>query len=589
MKISVLGGGVVGVCAGYFLARDGHEVTIHERRDALATEASWGNGGLISPSDAYAWASPAALKMAVRSLYRSDLGIKYQIRLDPRLWLWSLKFLTQCTSAAARRNTAVKFRLLRYSLDTLNRIVADTGIRYDGLSGGILYYFRTEAGIREGASHAALLREMGLPIEVLDRAGLVKVEPMMARVPNLAGGLYSPTCQTGDSNLFAVNLAAWARDNLGLRIDLGRKLTRIVAEGGRVAKVESDRGDIIADAYVLAAGAESVFLGESAGLKLPIYPVKGYSATLPVRDPARIPGRAIVDEDKLIAITPMGDRLRATASAVFGGFDRSHRPEDFATIRALVGDLFGDAVRLGRGAILDRIPADDPALGADPGPVAPVQPVPRYRPRPCRLVDVRRLGPVRRRYRRRARARDRYRRTDDRPDRARRDGMPEPLDPLELARHLRSLRKIRRGRGGGETMPGRSLPGHRPASERRRNSRLALGPGDQPGPRPPLPGGGRIGRRPAKVTRIRCDAIKLPEHNRCGRPPRGGHSPSRLGFGVLPRSPGDHWKARTGRLPLRRVRGRAGRSRARNGRRPAPSGRPPGMPPRRGSAATAGW
>lgn len=153
MKIAVLGGGVVGVTTAWCLARDGHEVTLIERREALATEASWGNAGLISPSDAYAWASPAALKMAVKLLYRSDLGISYKLRLDPRLWMWSLKFLTQCTHAAADRNTRIKFRLLRYSLDCLNAIVAETGIEYSGLRGGILYYFRSPEGLRAVSQH----------------------------------------------------------------------------------------------------------------------------------------------------------------------------------------------------------------------------------------------------------------------------------------------------------------------------------------------------------------------------------------------------------------------------------------------------
>jgi D-amino-acid dehydrogenase len=278
------------------------------------------------------------------SLYRSNLGIKYQLRLDPRLWLWSLKILTQCTAAAARRNTEVKFRLLRYALDQLNQVVAETGIAYEELSHGILYYFRSASGLAAAADHAAILRDLGLPLELLDRDAVMALEPVLARAPEIAGALYSPTCQSGNCNLFATSLADWAMAHLGITIELSATIRRIVAERGKVVRVETDKGEITADAYVLAAGAESVLLGESAGLRLPIYPVKGFSATLPILDPARIPGRSVVDEDKLIAITPMGDRLRVAASAVFGGFDAGHRPSDFASIEALVADLFGDAV-----------------------------------------------------------------------------------------------------------------------------------------------------------------------------------------------------------------------------------------------------
>ena len=135
MRVAVLGAGVVGVATAYFLAKDGHEVTLVERQEKAALETSFGNAGLYSPSDAYAWASPDALKMAVKSLYRSDLGIKYRLRLDPRLWLWSLKFLLQCTHGAAHRNTLTKLKLLRYSLECLDRVVADTGVSFRGISG----------------------------------------------------------------------------------------------------------------------------------------------------------------------------------------------------------------------------------------------------------------------------------------------------------------------------------------------------------------------------------------------------------------------------------------------------------------------
>ncbi len=344
MKVAVLGAGVVGVATAYYLARDGHEVTLVDRRDKAAVETSFGNAGLYSPSDAYAWASPDALKMAVKSLYRSDLGIKYKIRLDPQLWLWSLKFLTQCTHPAARRNTLRKLRLLSYSKDCLDEVVAETGVGFDGLKRGILYYFRSPDGLTAAEHHMSILRDQGIELETVGRDRMLELEPVMRRAPEVAGAIYSPNCQSGDSHKFANGLAGWCVANKGATLRYGTTIRRLVAEGDRVVRAETDRGAVEADAFVLAAGAESVFLGRDVGISLPIYPVKGFSITAPMTRPEDGPTRSLVDEDRLVAMSPFGDRLRAASSAVFGGYDYGHRPEDFASILETVRYLYGDAV-----------------------------------------------------------------------------------------------------------------------------------------------------------------------------------------------------------------------------------------------------
>ena len=344
MKVAVLGAGVVGVATAYYLARDGHEVVLIERRAKAAEEASFGNGGLVSPSDSYAWASPDALRMAVKSLYRSDLGIKYKLRLDPRLWIWSLQFLGQCTNAAAGRNTLVKLRLISYAKDCLNEVVAETGVDYDGLSRGILYYFRSPEGLKAAGHHMGILRDQGLPLETVGRERMLELEPVMARAPEVAGGIYSPDCQTGDSHKFANNLADWCAARKGATLLYDTPIRRLVVEGDRVVKAQTDHGDVAADAFVLAAGAESVFLAEEIGIRLPIYPVKGFSITAPLVRPEAGPRMGLVDEDRLVAMSPLGGRLRAASSAVFGGFDYGHRPQDFRTILEITRQLYGDAV-----------------------------------------------------------------------------------------------------------------------------------------------------------------------------------------------------------------------------------------------------
>lgn len=344
MRVAVLGAGVVGVATAYYLARDGHEVTLVERRAKAAEEASFGNGGLLSPSDAYAWASPDALKMAVKSLYKRDLGIEYQIRLDPRLWLWSLRFLAQCTSSAARRNTLIKLRLLSYSLACLNEVVAETGVDYDGVSRGILYYFRAREGLQATEHHMGILRGQGLALETVDRDRMLELEPVLARAPDVAGAIYSPNCQTGDSHKFANNLAAWCAANKGATLLYDTPVRRLVVEDGRVVAAQTDGEDIVADAFVLAAGSESVFLAHPIGILLPIYPVKGFSITAPLTRQDAGPRMGLIDEDRLVAMSPFGGRLRATSSAIFGGYDYGHRPKDFRTILETCRALFGDAV-----------------------------------------------------------------------------------------------------------------------------------------------------------------------------------------------------------------------------------------------------
>lgn len=367
MKVAILGAGVVGVATAYYLALDGHEVILVDRHARAAEEASFGNGGLISPSDAYAWASPEALRLALKSIHRSELGLRFSPRLDPRLWLWSLRFLAQCTSGAARRNTLAKLRLLTYSKDRLNEVVANTGIDYDGLRRGILYYFRSPEGLRAADRHMAILRDQGVRLDLVARDRMIELEPVMARAPRVAGGIHSPDCQTGDSHKFANNLADWCASHRGATLFYGAPIRRLLVEDGRVTKAQTGRGDVSADAFVLAAGAESVFLARDIGIRLPIHPVKGFSITAPLTRADAAPRMGLVDEDRLVAMSPFGGRLRASSSAIFGGFDHRHRPKDFRTIIETTRGLYGDAIEFDRAVywagLRPMTPSSVPMLG----------------------------------------------------------------------------------------------------------------------------------------------------------------------------------------------------------------------------------
>ena len=341
MKILVLGGGVVGVATAFYLAEDGHEVTLVERNEQAASETSYANAGLVTPGDSYAWASPDALKTFIKSLYKPEMGIKMRPRLDPRLWSWSWKFLFECTSARARVNTLRKLRITMYSKTCVNEVTARTGIDYDAKQKGVLYFFRSQQSLDHGMAHMRLLEEHGLKIEIVDRDGLVRHDPGLEPAKDrLAGGIYSPMDQIGDSCLFSRRLAAWCAENGGVTFAYGTRITGIEAEGGRVVRVLTDKGPFEADVVVLAMGCDSPLLAEKIGVKLPIYPVKGYSATVPVGEGHVAPQIGGVDEDKLVAYSRLGDRLRLACTAEFTGYDRSYRPKDFTFLFRTAKELF---------------------------------------------------------------------------------------------------------------------------------------------------------------------------------------------------------------------------------------------------------
>ncbi|MER9891305.1 D-amino acid dehydrogenase [Mesorhizobium sp. M0119] len=344
MKILVLGAGVVGTAAAYYLASDGHEVTVIERHPAAARGTSRSNAGLVSPGDATAWASPAALKTFLRGLYNHDLGIKVRLRFDPYFFAWSLRFLRQCTHKRMRANTDVKLRLALYSRDCINAVTAETGIHYDERKKGILYFFRSQQSFDTGTDNYRYLGEHGLPIEIVGRDRLVELEPGLAGAKDkIAGGVYSPIDQTGDSSQFTQRLAAYAAEKLGVQFLYGTTVEGLDIDGDQVRAVMTSAGPITGDAVVISMGPESGLLGRRYGIDLPVYPVKGYTVTVPLEDESKGPIMGGADEDRLIGYSRLGNRLRMSSTAEFTGFDRAFKPRDFNSILNTGKDLFPGA------------------------------------------------------------------------------------------------------------------------------------------------------------------------------------------------------------------------------------------------------
>lgn len=339
MRVVVIGAGVIGVTTAYELARDGHEVIVLDRMSEPAAMTSHANAGLIAPGHAYTWASPKAPMVLLRSLYREGEALRFKPSLDPRLWAWSLRFLRNCTAARSRLNTKRKVRLCLYSQAQLGRVAEETGIDFHRRSAGLLYLFRSESSFERGAANTRILSEEGLDLKPLPMDEVVKIEPALDQAREaFAGAVYCPSDESGDARVFTRELARYLQQEMNVDFRFETAALSFDAVGRDVVALRTSAGPVRADAYVLCNGVEAPELGGALGLSLPVYPVKGYSVTFPISGRNDAPTVGGVDEDSLVAYARFGDHFRVTATAEFSGFDRSHRPQDFAgMIRAIRG------------------------------------------------------------------------------------------------------------------------------------------------------------------------------------------------------------------------------------------------------------
>ncbi|MGB8275096.1 MAG: D-amino acid dehydrogenase [Alphaproteobacteria bacterium] len=372
MKAIVLGGGVIGVTTAYCLARRGHEVTLIERGEDVATETSFANAGLVNPGHCFSWADPAAPRLLAASL----IGAETALRLSPdprlwtpRMWTWGIRFLRNCTAGRNRVNSLRMLRLAQFSRGSLDRIAAETGVAFSRRR-GLLYIHREARTLEAALRRVRLLSEHGETVELLDPDACVRLEPALAASGvAIAGALHGPNDESGDCRAFT---HALARSCLGLGVTLRYATTILALERAedRIAAAVTDRGRFIADAYVLALGSYSPKLARPLGLRLPIYPVKGYSLTLRVPEGAAAPITGGIDEGRRVAFARFGDSLRFTSTAEIAGFDTSYRESDFGPIRHTMRELFPECARfpeIQRFACLRPLtPGGPPILGATP-------------------------------------------------------------------------------------------------------------------------------------------------------------------------------------------------------------------------------
>jgi D-amino-acid dehydrogenase len=343
MKVVVLGAGVIGVTSAWYLAKAGHEVTVIDRQPAAALETSFANAGEISPGYSSPWAAPGIPMKALKWMFMEHAPLIIQPRPDWAKLSWMARMLMNCTSEAYAVNKSRMVRLAEYSRDCLMELRAETGITYDERTQGTLQLFRSEKQVAAAEKDIAVLKADGVAFEVLDADACVAAEPGLAAAKHkIAGGLRLPGDETGDCFKFTQSLADMARAQ-GVTFRHGVSIDRLVADAGRITAVHTSEGRITADAFVVALGSYSPMLVKEFGIKLPVYPVKGYSITVPIVDEARAPVSTVMDETHKIAITRLGDRIRVGGMAEIAGFDPSLSPKRQATLTHSVEDLFGGA------------------------------------------------------------------------------------------------------------------------------------------------------------------------------------------------------------------------------------------------------
>ncbi|EJD6060844.1 D-amino acid dehydrogenase [Acinetobacter baumannii] len=340
MRVIVLGSGVIGVASAYYLARQGAEVTVLDRQSGPAEETSFGNAGQISPGYSTPWAAPGIPFKAVKWMFQHHAPLA--INLDGSMWQlqWMAQMLKNCNPQSYAVNKERMMRVAEYSRDCLRELRKDTGIHYENRAKGTLQLFRKEAQMEAVQRDISVLEECGVSYELLNGNELGRVEPALANAQDkLVGGLHLPNDETGDCYLFTNALAQIAKE-LGVNFQFNQNVEKLIVEGDQIKGVQVNGKVLTADRYVLAFGSYSRDFLKPLDLQLPVYPVKGYSLTIPIVDPTFAPQSTVLDETYKIAITRFDQRIRVGGMAELSGFNLGLNEDRRATLQMVTQDLF---------------------------------------------------------------------------------------------------------------------------------------------------------------------------------------------------------------------------------------------------------
>ena len=347
MKVIVLGAGVIGTTTAYYLAKAGAEVTVIDRQPAAANETSFANAGQVSPGYSTPWAAPGIPLKAFKWMFQRHAPLA--IRLDGSLWQlkWMASMLGQCNAERYAINKERMMRVAEYSRHCLDALRQETGIAYEQRTRGTLQLFRTQEQMDAVGRDIDVLKELGVPYELLTAADLQSTEPALAHAGTpLTGGLRLPSDETGDCRMFTTKLAKIA-EGLGVKFIFNESIDEVVQKDGAIVGLRSGAHTYHADRYVVALGSYTRDLLSNLGLNIPVYPVKGYSLTIPLVDEALSPVSTVLDETYKVAVTRFDNRIRVGGMAELSGFDLGLNPRRRETLEKVVSDLFpgGDLAR----------------------------------------------------------------------------------------------------------------------------------------------------------------------------------------------------------------------------------------------------
>ncbi|WP_097092204.1 D-amino acid dehydrogenase [Novosphingobium sp. Chol11] len=368
MKVAILGSGVIGVTSAWYLAKAGHEVVVIDRQSGPALETSFANAGEISPGYASPWAAPGIPMKAMRWLFMQHAPLILRPTFDAAMLRWIVAMLGNCTEKAYAVNKSRMVRLAEFSRDQLIALRQETGITYDERSQGTLQLFREQKQLDGIGKDVAVLQADGVPFEILDKAGCIAAEPGLANSQSpIVGGLRLPNDETGDCFKFTNALADMAQA-AGVTFLHDHEIKRLVQGKGGIDHVETDKGPVDADAFIVALGSYSPLLVAPLGIKLPVYPVKGYSITVPITAAERAPVSTLLDESFKVAITRLGDRIRVGGMAELSGFSTNLPGKRRDTLEYSVGSLFPAAGDLGKASFWSGLrpmtPDSTPVIGS---------------------------------------------------------------------------------------------------------------------------------------------------------------------------------------------------------------------------------
>jgi len=348
MKVIVLGAGLLGVTSAYFLRQLGHEVVVVDRQATPAAETSFANGGQISVSHAEPWANPSAPLKVLKWLGKEDAPLLFRVRADMRQWLWGLQFLRECSPARTRHNIEQIVRLGTYSRETLRELRRKRNIDYDQRTQGILHFYTSQREFDAAEAPSAQMRELGCERHVISADEAVRIEPALRHIrPSLAGATYTAEDESGDANRFARELVKRCEED-GVQFLMSHTVTALRKAADVIDHVEATEAEgrftrIRGDAYVVAMGSLSPLYVHPLGIRLPIYPAKGYSVTMPVKDESMAHQVSLTDDEFKLVFSRLGNRLRIAGTAELNGYDRDLNRVRCEAIVRRVEELFPGA------------------------------------------------------------------------------------------------------------------------------------------------------------------------------------------------------------------------------------------------------